>query len=256
MRARRDGAEPDAERVHALCAAQAESRGAQHRLRQVIFGGEALDLHRLSAWYERNGDGTRLVNMYGITETTVHVTYRALSRMDVSSGGRSPIGVRIPDLRLYVLDGGGEPVPVGVTGELYVGGAGVTRGYLNRAELTSERFLPDRFHGDGRGRMYKTGDLVRWQNDGSLEYLGRNDAQVKIRGFRVELGEVESCLTQLPGVSAVAVLLREDEPGEKRLVAYYTGSVELEVETLLGTRVPCFPNTWCLRPMCIWRSFR
>ncbi|WP_122938674.1 non-ribosomal peptide synthetase, partial [Burkholderia pseudomallei] len=151
-----------------------------HRLRYVIFGGEALEPRTLASWYARHGERTQLVNMYGITETTVHVTYCALRAEDAMRLGASPIGVRIPDLQLYVLDDRREPVPMGVTGELYVGGAGVARGYLNRPELTRERFIDDPFVAGGR--LYKTGDLARWRTDGKLEYLGRNDFQVKIRG--------------------------------------------------------------------------
>ncbi|OUM08455.1 non-ribosomal peptide synthetase, partial [Pseudomonas syringae] len=191
-----------------------------HALRQVIFGGEALDTSILKPWYARQlNAGTQLFNMYGITETTVHVTCYPLSEADVN-GGVSPIGKRIPDLRLYVLDAYGQPVPPGVTGELYVGGAGVARGYLNRAELNAERFLSDPFAPTPDARMYRTGDLARWTIDGSLHYLGRNDDQVKIRGFRIELGEIESRLSACAGVREAVVIAREDEPGEKRLVGY------------------------------------
>ncbi|WP_318196650.1 non-ribosomal peptide synthetase [Streptomyces sp. MCL20-2] len=202
-----------------LIAAQGDG-GAAHRLRVVVFGGEALDVSALRPWVRRgvNRD-TRLVNMYGITETTVHVTYRELSSGDLE-GSASPIGCRIPDLRLYVLDGRGGPVPVGAVGELYVGGGGVARGYLNRVELTGERFLPDPFCGDESARMYRSGDLVRQLPDGSLEYVGRDDDQVKIRGFRIELGEIENTLTQHEAVRSCVVVAREDGPGEKRLVAY------------------------------------
>ncbi|CAJ6504332.1 non-ribosomal peptide synthetase [Burkholderia pseudomallei] len=177
-----------------------------HRLRYVIFGGEALEPRTLASWYARHGERTQLVNMYGITETTVHVTYCALRAEDAMRLGASPIGVRIPDLQLYVLDDRREPVPMGVTGELYVGGAGVARGYLNRPELTRERFIDDPFVAGGR--LYKTGDLARWRTDGSLEYLGRNDFQVKIRGFRIELGEIEAQLAKVAGVREVVVLAR------------------------------------------------
>jgi acyl-coenzyme A synthetase/AMP-(fatty) acid ligase/acyl carrier protein len=198
----------------------------------VIFGGEALEVATLRPWYQQNeGARTQLVNMYGITETTVHVTYRPLERGDTEKRGGSPIGCRIPDLRAYLLDGQGEPVPVGVVGELYVGGDGLARGYLNRPELTAERFLKDPFVEDGDARMYKTGDLGRWLNDGTIEFLGRNDFQVKIRGFRIELGEIEARLVEHAGVEEAAVVAREDVPGEKRLVAYYTAA---EIERQLG----------------------
>ncbi|MCU7645700.1 non-ribosomal peptide synthetase [Pseudomonas piscis] len=193
----------------------------KHSLRQVIFGGEALEPGLLKPWYARVGNvGTQLVNMYGITETTVHVTYRPLQAADAQLVGSSPIGRRIPDLQLYVLDAWREPLPTGVVGELYVGGAGVARGYLNREELTAERFIADPFSQQVGARLYKTGDLARWREDGSLEYLGRNDDQVKIRGFRIELGEVEARLASCDGVREAVVVAREDLPGDKRLVAY------------------------------------
>ncbi|MCF5710646.1 amino acid adenylation domain-containing protein, partial [Pseudomonas syringae] len=166
--------------------------------------------------------GTQLVNMYGITETTVHVTYRALEAADAHHMGVSPIGVRIPDLQTYVLDAQREPVPVGVVGELYIGGAGVARGYLNRPELNAERFIADPFTATANARLYRTGDLARWNAEGSLEYLGRNDDQVKIRGFRIELGEIEAKLASHENVIDAVVLAREDVPGDKRLVAYFT----------------------------------
>ncbi|QBI40280.1 amino acid adenylation domain-containing protein [Burkholderia pseudomallei] len=229
-----------------------------HRLRYVIFGGEALEPRTLASWYARHGERTQLVNMYGITETTVHVTYCALRAEDAMRLGASPIGVRIPDLQLYVLDDRREPVPMGVTGELYVGGAGVARGYLNRPELTRERFIDDPFVAGGR--LYKTGDLARWRTDGRLEYLGRNDFQVKIRGFRIELGEIEAQLAKVTGVREVVVLARDSaaevhdsatehatpnalSPSpetttapEKRLVAYYKGAALAELHGAVGVR--------------------
>ena len=227
-----------------LAAAQAGTPQA-HFLRKVIFGGEALDVSTLRPWYERNDPrNTELVNMYGITETTVHTTYRPLQPADVDHRGGSPIGVRIPDLRIYILDPRGNPVPVGITGELYVGGSGVARGYLNLPELTAERFITDPFSGRTDARIYKTGDLGRWLPDGSIEYLGRNDFQVKIRGFRIELGEIEACLRSVAGIREAVVLAREDRPGERRLVAYYTLKDTAEAPALdtlrgcLASRLP------------------
>ena len=212
-----------------LIAAQGNS-AQSHSLRQVIFGGEALEPGVLKPWYARAVNaGTQLVNMYGITETTVHVTYRALEAADAHLVGVSPIGVRIPDLQLYVLDERHEPLPLGVVGELYVGGAGVARGYLNRQALNAERFLADPATGL---RMYKTGDLGRLLADGSVEYLGRNDDQVKIRGFRIELGEIQAHLATASGVRDAVVIAREDQPGDKRLVAYVISDGELNVAAL------------------------
>ncbi|MDE9512505.1 AMP-binding protein, partial [Xenorhabdus bovienii] len=156
-----------------------------HSLRCIIFGGETLELHTLAPWVTRNPTRqTRLVNMYGITEITVHATYRELTESDITLGRGSLVGQPLPDLRAYILGTHGQPVPLGVTGEIYITGAGVARGYLNRPELTAERFLTDPFSSDPDARMYKTGDLGRWLPDGHLEYLGRNDFQVKLRGFR------------------------------------------------------------------------
>ncbi|MGW7097727.1 amino acid adenylation domain-containing protein, partial [Streptomyces sp. NPDC054874] len=189
-------------------------------LRTVIFGGEALDLRRLEDWYGNHPDtAPRLVNMYGITETTVHVTYRALDRRSAAALGGSVIGEAIPDLQVYVLDTGLRPVPAGVPGELYVAGAGLARGYLNRPGLSSERFVACPFGSPG-ARMYRTGDVVRWTADGELEYSGRADDQVKIRGFRIELGEIEAALSSYGPVAQATVLVREDQPGAKRLIAY------------------------------------
>ena len=188
-------------------------------LRYVIFGGEALDMASLRPWYARHGDQKPLlVNMYGITETTVHVTYRPLSLNDTTGG--SVIGRPIPDLQLYILDQHRQPVPIGVPGEMYVGGAGVARGYLDRPELTAERFIPDPFSSQPSARLYKTGDLARFLANGDVEYLGRIDHQVKIRGFRIELGEIESVLAGHAAVRHSVVIAREDETGNKQLVAY------------------------------------
>jgi amino acid adenylation domain-containing protein len=187
-------------------------------LRYVIFGGEALEPDHLQPWFDRHGDQRpQLVNMYGITETTVHVTYRPLSAADARQS-RSFIGEPIPDLYLYILDEWLEPVPPGVSGELYVGGAGLARGYLYRDELTAQRFIADPFH-PGQ-RLYRTGDRVRRRIDGELEFLGRLDNQIKIRGFRIELGEITAVLGQHPGVQEAAVTVRHQN-GDASLVAYY-----------------------------------
>jgi amino acid adenylation domain-containing protein/non-ribosomal peptide synthase protein (TIGR01720 family) len=230
---------------------QAEEAVGQKELalRYVIFGGEALEMQSLRSWFERHGDQEpRLVNMYGITETTVHVTYRPLSKDDLNSG--SVIGVPIPDLQIYILDESGQLVPIGVPGEMHVGGAGLARGYLRRPELTELRFIPDHITGRKGARLYKTGDLARFLPGRDIEYLGRIDHQVKIRGFRIELGEIESVLLQHPAVRSAVVMAREDEPGAKRLVAYaVTSQPAPEVSTLrehLKKKVPDYmvPTTF------------
>ncbi|HEY6425473.1 MAG TPA: amino acid adenylation domain-containing protein, partial [Pseudonocardiaceae bacterium] len=194
--------------------------GAGLSLRYVVFGGEALDLARLGQWYARHPDTAPvLVNMYGITETTVHVSYLALDQLSAARAAGSTIGVGLPDLRVYVLDPGLAPVPAGVIGELYVAGAGLARGYLHRPGLTAQRFVACPYGPPGT-RMYRTGDLVRWNTHGQLEYLSRADDQVKIRGFRIELGEIESVLAGHPDLTTTTVLVHEDQPGHKRLVAY------------------------------------
>jgi amino acid adenylation domain-containing protein/non-ribosomal peptide synthase protein (TIGR01720 family) len=190
-------------------------------LRFVIFGGEALEIQSLKSWFDRHGDEfPQLVNMYGITETTVHVTYRPITLADLRESKGSVIGRPIPDLQVFVLDAQQRLLPIGVPGEMYVGGDGLARDYLNRSELTQARFIPNPFSSDPQARLYKTGDLARYLSNGDLEYLGRIDNQVKIRGFRIELGEIESALSQHQSVLQAVVMAREDIPGTKRLVAY------------------------------------
>jgi len=178
-------------------------------------------LQGLRPWFERHGDQyPRLINMYGITETTVHVTYRVIRLADLNCGCGSPIGVPIPDLKLYLLDESLEPVPFGVPGEICVGGAGVARGYLNRPDLTNKRFVSDPFAKHRGAKLYRSGDLARYTNQGELEYLGRLDDQVKIRGFRIELGDIESTLNQHPAVRQSVVVARRGSNGDQQLVAY------------------------------------
>ena len=197
-------------------------------LRSVVFGGEALDPGMLVNWFDRYGDAApRLVNMYGITETTVHVTIRPLTRADAGSTA-SPIGLPLADLTATVLDEDMRPVRVdGQPGELYVGGAGVARGYLGRPELTAERFRPDP-DGPAGALRYRTGDLVMW-HDGELEFLGRVDDQIQFRGFRVEPGEIEAALVAWPGVTAAAVVLREDHDGTEHLAGYVVAADGVEL---------------------------
>lgn len=196
-------------------------RESEVNLRYVIFGGEALDLSSLEPWFERHSDDfPLLVNMYGITETTVHVTYRPIRWRDVKKARGSIIGEPIPDLYLYLLDRYGQPVATGVTGEIYVGGAGVARGYLNRPDLTAERMVPNPASSEDKDHLYRTGDLARYLTNGELEYLGRNDHQVKIRGFRIELGEIEAVLQTHPGVRHSCVIPWQQNQDDVRAIAY------------------------------------
>ena len=207
--------------MHVMCAAQ--HTALRPSLRYLVFGGEALDVKSLRPWFERFGDQTpQLINMYGITETTVHVTYRPLSMADLQSGVGSPIGEPIADLSWYLLDGDLNPVARGCIGELYVGRAGLARGYLNRADLTSLRFIPDPFAADG-GRLYRTGDLARYCIGGVIEYVGRIDQQVKIRGFRIELGEIQAQLLEQAAIRQAVVLAQPGISG-MQLIAYLVPS--------------------------------
>lgn len=204
-----------------LVDADAELGGGTGALRYVVFGGEALRPARLRPWTERHGlDRPALVNMYGITETTVHVTHHRLTAADLDDPRRAgAIGTPLADLRVHLLDAEGRPVPPGATGEMYVSGAGVATGYLHRPELTAERFLDDPYGPPGT-RMYRSGDLARRRPDGTLDYLGRADAQIQLRGFRVEPGEIEAVLAAHPGVSRAAVVPRHAGSGALHLVAY------------------------------------
>ncbi|WP_151772315.1 non-ribosomal peptide synthase/polyketide synthase [Streptomyces abyssomicinicus] len=210
---------------HPLIRADAEhpETGDRLALRTVVFGGEALDVAPLARWYDRHPhDAPRLVNMYGITETTVHVTYAPLDgTLDLTrpTGAAGLIGTGIEDLRVYVLDDALAPVPPGATGEMYVAGEGLARGYLGRPGLTASRFPADPYGAPGT-RMYRTGDRARRRADGTLEYLGRADQQVKIRGYRIEPGEIEAALHTHPGIGAAAVEVHQDASGTRRLVAY------------------------------------
>jgi amino acid adenylation domain-containing protein len=185
-------------------------------VRYVILAGEALSPGRLRSWRSRY-PGTRLINMYGITETTVHSTYKEIGEREIAAD-QSYIGAPLPGIACYVMDPSGGLSPVGIPGELYVGGSGVARGYLNREELTRERFIPHPFR-EGE-RLYRSGDRVRWLDKGEMEYLGRLDEQLKIRGYRIEPGEIDSALRSFPGISAVVTVARPGRMGEKELVAY------------------------------------
>ncbi len=193
-----------------------DSKQQKLSLKWIIFGGEALQVSRLRNWFSRYGvDCPKLVNMYGITETTVHVTHQHITSLDDNG-----LGDPLNDLSLFILDQYLAPVPVGITGELYVGGAGLARGYLNQPQLTAERFIENPFpQKELSSRLYRTGDLVRRLSTGALQYIGRQDNQVKIRGYRIELGEIERVLQICSNVKTAAVLLGKEEEG-KHLIAY------------------------------------
>ncbi|WP_217143291.1 non-ribosomal peptide synthetase [Streptomyces sp. AC627_RSS907] len=205
-------------------------------LRRIIFGGEALDLGRLRGWVERHGTGApELVNMYGITETTVHVTHRVLTEDDFGPGdGTGPIGGPLPGLVTHLLDDRLRPVPPGRVGAIYVAGDQVSLGYLDRPGLTASRFVADPFAGDG-SRMYHTGDLARRTLGGELEFVGRADDQVQLKGFRIELGEVESAIRELDGVVDVAVTVADT--GD-HLVAHLVGRAPGDLAALLSAKLP------------------
>jgi amino acid adenylation domain-containing protein len=203
-----------------LLSQQISPEGAGGMSRVFVIGGENLLAENLEFW-RAAAPGTRLINEYGPTETVVGCCMYELRALDPRSGS-VPIGRPIANTQLYVLDPTLRPLPPGEMGELYIGGAGVARGYLNRPELTAERFLSDPFTEAPDARLYKTGDLARYRADGTLEYLGRTDDQVKVRGYRIELGEIEATFAAHPRVQSCAVVAREDDPGHKQLVGYFT----------------------------------
>jgi acyl-CoA synthetase (AMP-forming)/AMP-acid ligase II len=189
-------------------------------LRLVIFGGEPLDARMLLPWFDRHPEfECRMVNMFGITETTVHVTMETVTREHALATSKS-VGYALPGWYYYVMDQQGRLLPPGVIGEIYVGGAGVADCYLNRPELTAERFINDPYTGE---RIYRSGDKGRLRPDGKLEHLGRMDTQVKLRGFRIELDEIRSVIQEAPGVHTAAVIVHKDDPQDSasaRLCAY------------------------------------
>ncbi|HEX7047611.1 MAG TPA: amino acid adenylation domain-containing protein, partial [Gammaproteobacteria bacterium] len=229
-----------------LMQVDAEREEALPALRMIVFGGEKLDFASLGDWVQRHGtDSPQLINMYGITETTVHVTWRPLRRSDVETPpAGSMIGWPLPDLYVRLLDAKGRPVPPGVRGEICVGGAGVARGYLNRPKLSAERFVRDPYSGDDDARLYRSGDFARRMPNGELCYLGREDDQVKIRGFRIDLGEIVAALRGIDGIADAVVVPRKSSHGEARLFAYYTSATargrksESELRMQLAKQLP------------------
>ncbi|QGA53025.2 non-ribosomal peptide synthetase [Pseudomonas brassicacearum] len=219
-----------------------ESGGLGEGVDTVNVAGEALKRSLVEALFEQT-QVKRLCNLYGPSETTTYSSWVSMARED---GFAAHIGKPVANTQFYLLDEHGQPVPLGVPGEIYIGGAGVARGYLNREDLTAERFLKDPFSTTANARMYRTGDLGRYLPDGNIEYLGRNDDQVKIRGFRIELGEIEAKLARHEALKETVVLAREDIPGDKRLVAYFTQhspDEAVDIETLrthLQTQLPAY----------------
>ncbi len=225
-----------------IAAEEQHPRESDLHLRYVIFGGEALDLSSLEPWIDRHGDDfPQLINMYGITETTVHVTFRRIGMADIKLRLGQVIGAPLPDLCIRLLDQRQQPVPPGMIGEIYVGGAGVAIGYVNQPLLTEQRFLPDSTYGS-QLRFYRSGDLARITPRGDLEYRGRADEQVKLRGFRIEIAEIETILSQHPAVVAAAVVIRG--VGDRaKLIAYVTtrsGWTEAAIEKTAGDWKPAF----------------
>ena len=231
-----------------------ERRSAAADRALLVVGGEKLYCGDVCAVVSARVERLQLINDYGPTETTVGVHDYAVRRR--ASDRRDPCRSdgRSANTQVYVLDGGLEPVPAGVAGELYVAGAGLARGYLGRRGLTAERFVADPFGAAG-SRMYRTGDLARWRADGVLEFLGRADQQVKLRGFRIEPGEIEAALVRHPAVAQAVVMAREDAPGGKRLVAYVVAAADRDDRcggAAGASRRAAFPTTWCRRRLWFW----
>ncbi|WP_437982702.1 amino acid adenylation domain-containing protein [Sorangium sp. So ce117] len=219
---------------HRIVAGLAEGVTLPACLRQIVITGEAALPERVSAWRASPAAGrVRLLNAYGPTETTVTATVSNLTAAaDPRDAWAVPIGRPIANTRAYVLDPAGRPVPAGVVGELYLGGQGLARGYWARPDLTAERFVPDPFAEQPGERLYRTGDRARWRADGQLEFAGRVDHQVKLRGFRIEPGEIEARLGEQPGVREAVVIVRQDRPEERRLVAYVAAGTDVAPEAL------------------------
>src|SRR6185369_9846336 len=203
--------------------------------RVLVIGGEGAAADWIKEW-GREKPGCRIMNHYGPTEATVGAVTQAVDGTErwETGNGKVVLGRPIRNAEIYILDEEQEPAPVGVGGELYIGGEGVARGYVKRGGETGEKFVPNPYGGGAGRRMYRTGDRARYEEDGRIEFLGRVDNQVKVRGYRIELGEIEAALTQHEAVEQAVVLVREDEPGEKRLVCYVVMKEEGRSEELRG----------------------
>src|SRR5215217_2011173 len=196
----------------------------------LVVGGDQLR-RETALWWRQHAPETRIVNEYGPTEATVGCCVFEIGDEDESKPGAIPIGRPIANTRLYVLDAEGEPVGIGVKGELYIGGLGLGRGYLGRPELTAARFVPDALSGIAGARLYRTGDVARYRSNGVIECLGRVDNQIKVRGYRIESGEIEAVINQISNVKESVVLVKENEGGDKRLIAYLVTEPDKTVET-------------------------
>lgn len=212
-------------------------------LRLVVIGGEQVAPARYHAWQQAVGTRVQLINTYGPTEATISALWADLSELDPNVA--IPIGRPLPNVQVYILDSNLQPVPIGVPGELYIGGVGLARGYLHRPDLTAAKFIPHPFSQAATERLYKTGDLVRYRADGNIDFLGRIDRQVKIRGFRIELGEIEAVLDRHPSIVQTVVMVREDRPGDRQLVAYCvvdSGNVPPKISALRNFIAQQVPN--------------
>jgi amino acid adenylation domain-containing protein len=217
-------------------------------IRYVIFGGEALNPSKLRLWKQKYGDSCRLINMYGITETTVHVTYQEMGWKEIENGG-SIIGKTIPTLNAYILDTNQNLLPIGIPGEICISGEGLSRGYLNRDDLTVAKFIENPFADLAGSRIYRSGDLGRWLANGTIEYLGRIDDQVKIRGYRIELGEIEAIVIQSGMVKSAIVLAKDRGEESKQLIGYLVVNDQFQQQALLAhlrTKLPEYmiPAIW------------
>jgi amino acid adenylation domain-containing protein len=214
-------------------------------MRLLIAGSDSWHIKEYQQFQRFCGPKTRLINSYGATEATIDSSYFESAALNFSSDGLVPIGRPFANTQIYILDSHLQPVPIGVAGELHIGGAGLARSYLNQLELTEQKFIPNPFSNKSGDRLYKTGDLGRYRSDGTIEFLGRLDNQVKIRGFRIEVGEIEAELSQHPAVQQVVIVDREDQPGNKRLVAYFVPNQEQvpspdELRRFLKEKLPDF----------------
>ncbi len=212
-------------------------------MKLLIVGSDSWYIQEYQQFRRFLGDETRLINSYGVTEATVDSSYFETTVIHKFSDGLVPIGRPFANTQLYILDQHGKPLPIYIPGELYIGGAGVSRGYLNRPDLTQEKFIPNPFSQEVGARLYKTGDLAKYLENGNIQYLERSDRQIKIRGFRIELGEIEAILSQHPQVQAATVIVREDTPGDRRLTAYLVPNQEqtptiIEMRSFLKESLP------------------